>query len=96
MIENVQYFSNDYEILNSKYYIFEICNIKDGNENSELSFLFNFTNTSKINIIEDKIEITVLSPQIIFLLNNISNEGIGEIFILISQINYFKSKNKIF
>jgi hypothetical protein len=42
MIENVQYFSNDYEILNSKYYYFEICIIKDGNENSELSLLFNY------------------------------------------------------
>ena len=101
IIEDVKYFSNDYEIINSGNYIIKLSNKKDNIEESQLSLLFNFTNTSKIKIIEDKIEIKILSPQIIYLLNDISNEGIGENiyfnftskFTLNPRIKFYESNN---
>ena len=73
------FFTDDYSI--DEHY-FKIVLSSERNRDTEndlfFSFLIYLTNETKIKSLDDKLTIEVLSPQIIYLLNELSNEGKGE------------------
>ena len=73
------FFTDDYSI--DEHY-FKIVLSSERNRDTEndlfFSFLIYLTNETKIKSLDDKLTIEVLSPQIIYLLNELRNEGKGE------------------